>query len=150
MAASLFEVGFIDGKGRFRTDLGNKRIRIGESGGEYVLAYADDTDIGRDIVITEVDLDNLIRAKGAMFAGYTALLEGVGLTLDSLDRILIGGGFGQYINLEKAITIGLFPELPADKFALSGKQFAERGGNGALIQYHAAKGLAFDLRYNQL
>ncbi|MBW1712427.1 MAG: DUF4445 domain-containing protein [Deltaproteobacteria bacterium] len=123
--AALFEAGLIDERGKFQPDLPTDRIREGESGWEYVLAWADDTQIGRDIFLTEVDIDNLIRAKGAMFAGYLTLLEGVGLSMGDLDRVIIAGGFGRYINLEKAITIGLMPELDLDKFTFV--------GNGSLL-----------------
>ena len=120
IVATLFEMGLIDSRGKFRTDLPTDRIRQGESGGEFVVAYADQTAIDRDIVITEVDIDNLIRAKGAMFAGYMTLLESVGLSMADLDRVIIGGGFGQYINLDRAITIGLLPEMPPDRFSFIG------------------------------
>ncbi len=123
--AALFEAGLIDERGKFRTDLNLDRIREGRSGLEYVLAWAEDTQIGRDVFLTEVDIDNLIRAKGAMFAGYMTLLEGVGLSIQDLDRVIIAGGFGRYINLEKAITIGLLPELPLEKFTFV--------GNGSLL-----------------
>ena len=123
--AALFEAGLIDERGKFRTDLNLDRIREGRSGLEYVMAWAEDTQIGRDIFLTEVDIDNLIRAKGAMFAGYMTLLEGVGLSIQDLDRVIIAGGFGRYINLEKAITIGLLPELPLEKFSFV--------GNGSLL-----------------
>ena len=123
--AALFEAGIINERGKFNPDLETDRLREGESGLEYVLVWADDTRIGRDIYLTEVDIDNLLRAKGAMFAGYLTLLEGVGLSLEDLDRVIIAGGFGRYINLEKAITIGLLPELPLEKFTFV--------GNGSLL-----------------
>ncbi len=125
IVATLFEIGLIDEKGKFLLDLPTDRVREGASGLEYVLVWAEDTHIGRDIVLTEVDIDNLIRAKGAMYAGYLTLLEGVGLSVDDLDRVIIAGGFGRYVNLEKAITIGLLPELPLDKFYFV--------GNGSLL-----------------
>jgi uncharacterized 2Fe-2S/4Fe-4S cluster protein (DUF4445 family) len=125
IVAVLFEMGLIDGRGKFRTDLPTGRIREGESGMEFVLAWAVDTAIEKDIVITEVDIDNLIRAKGAMYAGYTTLLESVGLSVGDLDRVIIAGGFGQYLNLKNAITIGLLPELAPDKYSFI--------GNGSLL-----------------
>ena len=125
IVATLFEMGIIDGRGKYRTDLPTNRIRQGESGMEYVLAWADQTDIGRDIVLTEIDIDNLIRAKGAMYAGYTTLLESVGLRIEDLDRVIIAGGFGQYLNFDRAVTIGLLPEMPKDKVAFI--------GNGSLL-----------------
>ena len=92
---------------------------------EYVLAWAKDTQIDRDLVITEVDIDNLIRAKGAMYAGYLTLLNEVGLSMSDLEEVIIAGGFGNYINIEKSITIGLLPDLPLNKFKFI--------GNGSLL-----------------
>jgi uncharacterized 2Fe-2S/4Fe-4S cluster protein (DUF4445 family) len=63
-----------------------------------------------------VDLDNLMRAKGAMYAGYQTLLESVGLTFDDLDRVIMAGNFGAYIDLERAICIGLLPDVDREKF----------------------------------
>jgi len=90
-----------------------------------VLAWAADTQIGRDITLTEIDIDNLMRAKGAMYAAYMTLLEGVGLTIGDLERVILAGGFGQSINLERAIIIGLLPELPLERFTFV--------GNGSLL-----------------
>ncbi len=120
IVAALFEVGMLDEKGRFRGDLPTNRIRHGDSGLEYVLAWAEETQIGQDITLNEIDVENLIRAKGAMFAGYMTLLEGVGLSLENLDRVIIAGGFGRFLNLQAAITIGLLPELPLGKFSYIG------------------------------
>ncbi len=125
IVAALFEAGLIDGRGKFRTDLPTDRIRESENGPEYLLAEAEATDIGRDITLNEIDIDNLMRAKGAMYAGYVTLLEGVGLSVEMLDRVILAGGFGRYVNIEKAITIGLLPELPLSKFSYV--------GNGSLL-----------------
>jgi uncharacterized 2Fe-2S/4Fe-4S cluster protein (DUF4445 family) len=72
-----------------------------------------------------VDIDNLIRAKGAIYSGCQTLLEEVGLSLQDLDRIILAGGFGRYIDLEKAMTIGLLPETEPDKITYI--------GNGSLM-----------------
>jgi uncharacterized 2Fe-2S/4Fe-4S cluster protein (DUF4445 family) len=102
---------------------GNKRgprVRQGEHGPEYVIAWGDETGHGRDIVITKVDIDNLMRAKGAIFAGFTVLAQSIGLDLSMVERVLIGGSFGQYINVEKAVQIGLLPDMPWDRFHFLG------------------------------
>jgi uncharacterized 2Fe-2S/4Fe-4S cluster protein (DUF4445 family) len=90
-----------------------------------VLVWAEDSATGRDIVITEVDIENLIRAKGALFAGCLTLLESVALSFDDVDRIIIAGAFGRYINIEKGKRIGLFPDIPVEKFHFL--------GNGSLL-----------------
>ncbi len=116
IVSELLEVGVIDQQGKFRRTIENDRIREGRDGWEYVLAWKQDSLIGEDIVITEVDLDNLMRAKGAMYAGYQTLLESVGLTFADLDRVIMAGNFGAYIDLERAITIGLLPDVDRDMF----------------------------------
>jgi uncharacterized 2Fe-2S/4Fe-4S cluster protein (DUF4445 family) len=114
--AELLEVGVIDQQGKFNQQLDHPRIRKGYDGYEYVLAWAKDSAVDEDIVITEVDLDNLMRAKGAMYAGYQTLLESVSMTFSDLDRVILAGNFGNYIDLEQAICIGLLPDINREKF----------------------------------
>ncbi len=110
IVARLFETGVIDNRGKFDRTLDTDRIRMGEDVWEYVLVWKDATQIDRDISITEPDIDNLIRAKGAMYSGAQTLLEEVGLTINDIEEVILAGGFGSYIDLEKAMTIGLLPE----------------------------------------
>lgn len=112
----LLGAGIIDQRGKFIDNKRHPRIRKGSDGWEYVIAWSHDTMIGEDIVITEIDLDNLIRAKGAMFAGYQTLLESVGIGFADLDRIILAGNFGAHIDLERAIAIGLLPDIDRDRF----------------------------------
>ncbi len=124
--AEMLIVGIIEPNGKFKQDLGTDRIRKGETGWEYLLATEEQSAEGiDDITITEGDIDNIIRTKGAIYAGCRILLESVGLTFADLDKFIIAGGFGKYINLERAITIGLLPEIEHDKFMFV--------GNGALL-----------------
>jgi uncharacterized 2Fe-2S/4Fe-4S cluster protein (DUF4445 family) len=116
IVAELLEAGIIDQRGKFSDTKKHQRIRKGSDGWEYVIAWSHDTMIGEDIVITEIDLDNLIRAKGAMFAGYQTLLESVGIGFSDLDRIILAGNFGAHIDLERAIAIGLLPDIDRDRF----------------------------------
>lgn len=125
MVATMFEMGVIDNLGKFNRDLKTPRIRQEDGIYEYVLAWADETQIGRDIALTEPDVDNLIRAKGAMYSGCQTLLESVGLTMNDLDHIILAGGFGSYIDLDKAMVIGLLPEIDPDKVTFV--------GNGSLM-----------------
>jgi uncharacterized 2Fe-2S/4Fe-4S cluster protein (DUF4445 family) len=120
LLSEMFITGMIDKAGNLNFDLGSPRIRQGEHGPEYVIAWGNQTEHGHDIVITEVDIDNLIRAKGAIYAGFTVLAQSVGIDLRMVERVLIGGSFGQYINIEKAIQIGLLPDLPWDRFHFLG------------------------------
>jgi uncharacterized 2Fe-2S/4Fe-4S cluster protein (DUF4445 family) len=118
--AEMYLCGVIDQKGNIREDLGSKRVRRGESGLEYVLVWRVESAVNKEIVITEVDLDNLIRAKAAIYAGFATLLAQMNLSFGDLDRLYIAGGFGRYIDVERAITIGMLPDLPVDKFVFLG------------------------------
>jgi uncharacterized 2Fe-2S/4Fe-4S cluster protein (DUF4445 family) len=92
---------------------------------EYVLAWKDVSGIDRDVVLTEIDIDNLIRAKGAMYSGAMTLLKEVGLNIQDLDRIIMSGGFGNQVDLEKCMVIGLLPEINPEKVIFI--------GNGSLL-----------------
>ncbi len=120
LMASLFRTGLVDKAGKYRRDLKHPRLREGEEGFEYILVFKEESATGQDIVFTENDIENLIRAKGAMFAGYQILLESVGLSINELERVFLAGTFGSYIDLEDAITIGLLPDLPRDRFYFLG------------------------------
>jgi uncharacterized 2Fe-2S/4Fe-4S cluster protein (DUF4445 family) len=112
----LLEAGVIDKRGKFDASQKHPRIRRGPDGWEFVIAWAHDSMIGVDIVITEIDLDNLIRAKAAMFAGYQTLLESVGIGFNDVDRVILAGNFGAHIDLERAICIGLLPDIERERF----------------------------------
>ncbi len=144
LLAELFITGVIDRSGKLATttprkgaktqreELGDfaslrevkERVRDGAHGAEYVVAWADETATGQDIVLTKVDIDNLLRAKAAIYAGYTVLCQSVGVDPADVEQVLIGGAFGQYINIEKAIQIGLLPDLPWERFQFLGNTSA--------------------------
>ncbi|MBN1978212.1 MAG: DUF4445 domain-containing protein [Anaerolineae bacterium] len=126
LLAEMFVSGVIDKSGNIRLDLAGfskparSRVREGEHGAEYVVAWADESATGEDIAITAVDIDNLMRAKAAIYAGFSILARSVGLSLADVERVLIGGAFGQYINVENAIQIGLLPDKPFESFQFLG------------------------------
>jgi uncharacterized 2Fe-2S/4Fe-4S cluster protein (DUF4445 family) len=137
LLAEMFMTGIIDKAGNLNTHLNTGRIREGEQGLEYVLAWPGETAHGKPISITRVDIDNLIRAKGAIYAGYQVLAGSVGVPLEMIEQMLIGGSFGKYINVEKAVQIGLLPDLPWEQFHFLGNTSA-RGAYYALLD-HAAR-----------
>ena len=96
---------------------------------------------GQDIALTKVDIDNLLRAKAAIYAGFSVLVKSVGLSFDDVEQVLIGGSFGQYINVEKAIQIGLLPDMPWDRFRYLGNT-AARGAYMALLNSDARQRIA--------
>ncbi len=124
IVATLFEHGIINPSGKFN-NLGTPRIRKGRSGQEYVLAWEDECAADHDIVLNEVDIDNFIRAKAAIFAGVSTLLDQVGLQVSDLEQVILAGGFGSFIDLDSAMTVGLLPEVDPDKILYV--------GNGSLM-----------------
>ena len=125
LVAGLFEQGVIDHSGKFSRNLDSDRIREGRSGYEYVLVWARESGTGRDIALNEVDIENFIRAKAAIYAGVKTLVEEVGLTVSDLQQIILAGGFGSYIDLDAAMTVGLLPEVDAERILYV--------GNGSLM-----------------
>jgi uncharacterized 2Fe-2S/4Fe-4S cluster protein (DUF4445 family) len=120
LIAELLRAGIVDRSGRFGTEPGNPRIRATGDEPAYVLAFADQTPMQEDIVFTASDLRNLVYSKGAVYAGFTTLLGEAGMDFSMVERVIITGGFGQYLNIEQAITIGLLPDIARDKFAYLG------------------------------
>jgi uncharacterized 2Fe-2S/4Fe-4S cluster protein (DUF4445 family) len=114
--SELFFAGVIDQKGKFIGDLAAKRIKVEDEGPEFILHRGE----LRDIVLTEVDIENIIRAKAAIYAGVSLLLKEVGLSLDIVERVYIAGGFGNYLDVDKAIILGMLPDLPKEKFRFIG------------------------------
>jgi uncharacterized 2Fe-2S/4Fe-4S cluster protein (DUF4445 family) len=141
LLAEMFLTGVIDKSGNVNLALPTPRVRTGEHGPEYVIVWADEARDGRDIAITHVDIDNLLRAKAAIYAGFTVLAESVGVPLSTVEQVLIGGSFGKYINVEKAVEIGLLPDMPWDRFHFLGNT-AVRGAYLALLDRSARARIA--------
>ncbi len=133
LLAEMFITGVVDKSGNFNHTLDTPRIRQGEHGDEYVVAWASETDHGRDIVITRPDIDNLLRAKAAIYAGFASLAQSVGVSMSDVSQMFIGGAFGQYLNVEKSVQIGLLPDMPWDKFHFLGNT-SIRGAYMALLR----------------
>jgi uncharacterized 2Fe-2S/4Fe-4S cluster protein (DUF4445 family) len=123
--SALLETRLIDQNGKFRREISTERLRNGADGYEYVLAWKDETRIQEDIAINEIDIENLIRTKAAIYAGCKVLLDSVGLGFKDLDQVIIAGGFGRHLDVGKAIFIGLLPEIDVGKYMFV--------GNGSLL-----------------
>ncbi len=125
--AELFRAEIVDSRGRFRKGLESRRVREGESGWEYVIAWAEETSIGRDIPITQQDVRQIQLAKAALFTAARTLLKRS--NLQSPDKIILAGGFGSYIDKEKAMLIGLIPDCELQNVYAVGNA----AGDGARI-----------------
>ena len=125
--AELFRAGIVDSRGRFKKGLESARVREGENGWEYVIAWAEETSIGRDIPMTQQDVRQIQLAKSALFVAARTLLKRS--NLQTPDKIILAGGFGSYIDKEKAMLIGLIPDCELDRVYAVGNA----AGDGARI-----------------
>ncbi len=125
--AELFRAGIVDSRGKFKKNLETNRIRQGESGWEYVVAWAEETSIGRDIPMTQQDVRQIQLAKAALFTAARTLLKRFGL--QDPDKVILAGGFGSFIDKEKAMLIGLIPDCVLENVYAVGNA----AGDGARI-----------------
>ena len=119
LLAELFTSGFIDRSGGLNSHK-DKRVREKNGELEFVLISADQSATGEDLVITQPDIDNLMRAKAAIFAAISILMGFLDLEFEDVQRVYLAGGFGNYLDKESALTIGLIPDLSLEKVQFVG------------------------------
>mgnify|MGYP002249621834 FL=1 len=94
-----------------------KRIKHDKYGmGSYILAFEEEAGSVKDVEITEVDIDNFIRAKGAIFSAIRTMLTSLDFDVSMIDDVYVAGGIGSGINMQNAVNIGMFPDIPIEKF----------------------------------
>ncbi|MBI5829781.1 MAG: DUF4445 domain-containing protein [Chloroflexi bacterium] len=125
--AEMFRVGILEAKGKFALGVESLRIRSGEFGQEYVIAWAGETSIGRDIPITMRDVRQIQLAKAALYVAARILLREMGIRRP--DKIILAGGFGSYIDRTKAMILGMIPDCPLENVYAIGNA----AGDGARI-----------------
>ena len=137
VVAELFRTGIINGKGKFNRE--GDRIRHDEYGiGRYILEFAENTAGSRDVSINEVDIDNFIRAKGAIFSAVMSLITPLGFTTEDLEYVMVAGGIGSGIDIQNAIRIGMLPSLPPEKYSYIGNSSLS-GAYAMLVSHDAEK-----------
>jgi uncharacterized 2Fe-2S/4Fe-4S cluster protein (DUF4445 family) len=141
LISEMFLTGILDKRGQIDRSLDTPRVRGGEHGDEYVVVMAGENGADYDIAVTRVDIDNLLRAKAAIYAGFEVLADRVGVPLEAVERVLVGGSFGKYINVEKAVDIGLLPDMPWERFDFLGNT-SIRGAYLALVDRDARAAVA--------
>lgn len=119
LVAGLFEAGWIDRSGRLHPEA-SPRVRERDGLWEFVVVPAQRTGTGKEIIITQADIENLLSAKAAIYAGAHILMKALDLDFTDLDRVLLAGGFGNYLEREKAVALGLIPDLPLEKIRFVG------------------------------
>ena len=119
MISELFRTGIINARGLFARE-GKRILRDAHGMGRYVLAFPEESETGREVSLNEVDIDNFIRAKGAIFSAIDTLLQSVDMTPDCIDKGYVAGGIGSGINMKNAVNIGMFPDVELEKFQYIG------------------------------
>ena len=115
LISELYRCGIINAKGLFVRE--GKRVRRDSHGmGRYVVAFPEESETEREVSLNEVDIDNFIRAKGAIFSAIDTLLKSVDMSVEMIDRVYVAGGIGSGINMKNAVNIGMFPDVDIEKF----------------------------------
>ena len=119
MISELFRTGIINARGIFARE-GRRILHDAHGMGRYVLAFPEESETGREVSLNEVDIDNFIRAKGAIFSAIDTLLQSVDMTVDMIDKVYVAGGIGSGINMKNAVNIGMLPDVELEKFQYIG------------------------------
>jgi len=106
--------------GKFDLSLTDRRLFTDAEGPQYILAFPEETETGQAITITETDIANLIKSKGAVFAAIKSLMDYIGMKFDQLQAIYLAGGFGSSLRIDKAIAIGLLPDVEENRIQFIG------------------------------
>jgi len=141
LLSEAFLTGILDKAGNVKLTLPTKRVREGAHGAEYVVTWGTDSETGQDIVLSRVDIDNLLRAKAAIYAGFTVLADRVEIPLETVAKVQVGGSFGKYINVEKAVQIGLLPDVAWEQFEFLGNT-SIKGAYLALLDWQKRQQIA--------
>lgn len=120
LLAELFLTGWIDAAGKLNRDKASPAVQIDGRNGKYIIVPAEKTESGKAIMISEMDIENIVRAKAAIYSACALMLDQLGMDFPDLDNIYIAGGFGRFLNLDKAKVLGLIPDLPTEKFKYIG------------------------------
>lgn len=125
----------VDGEGKFHLSPHNQRVLEKDGEIRFLLAPGGETEDGREIVITQSDISHLVRSKGAVFAAIKSLMDYVGLNFDAIDTFYVAGGFGSYLDIPKAIGIGLLPDIDQSRIRFVGNS-SLMGARMCLLSAH--------------
>jgi uncharacterized 2Fe-2S/4Fe-4S cluster protein (DUF4445 family) len=120
IVAHLYRLEVIDSRGKFREGVTSRRLISKNGKKEFVIAWASETAINKDITVNGKDINEFILAKTAIATGISILLKHAGLTVEDIGKIYIAGSFGTYINVENAMKVGLLPKTSPGKYIFVG------------------------------
>ena len=143
--SELFRCGIINARGLFSRE--GERVKRDHHGmGRYVLATAEESETGREISINEVDIDNFIRAKGAIFSAIDTLLKSVDMPVEAIEKVYVAGGIGSGINMKNSVNIGMLPDVDLEKYAYIGN--SSLTGAYAMVMSDEAKAKCAEVATN--
>lgn len=143
--SELFSAGIINPKGKIVKE--GERIRRDKYGmGSYVLAFAKDAGADKNVEITEVDIDNFIRAKGAIFSAIRTMLASLEFDISMIENVYVAGGIGSGINMKNAVNIGMFPDIPLELFHYIGN--SSLAGAYTMLLSNAAEKKTYEIAGN--
>ncbi len=151
LIAELMAERIIDQSGKF-VMMDHPHVRVVDDVAEFVVASEAEAEGGKAVVLTEDDIGNLIKSKGAILAAMRILIENLGLGFDDLDNLFVAGGFGAHLDIEKAVMIGLLPDIPKEKIRFIGNS-SVAGSRLGLLSTHAfrkAEAIAKQMTYFEL
>jgi len=125
LMAGLFTAGLVDERGKFVLPSPSPRVAVRGDLPCFIVAEAAQTALGEEILFSQADLDNLMLSKAAMYTMLTVMTEAAGIAFDELDRFFIAGAFGAYVAADKAVTIGMVPDIPLERYRLLGNSSLE-------------------------
>lgn len=137
--SEMLQASIIDQSGKF-TDLEHPAVQMVEDRPEFVIAPGTETQTGQPVSVTEDDIGNLIKSKAAILAAMKVLLESLGMSFRDLHKIYVAGGFGAHLDIEKAVIIGLLPDIPKERIEFIGNS-SLAGARLALLSVHALRKL---------
>ncbi|MBN1459708.1 MAG: DUF4445 domain-containing protein [Armatimonadetes bacterium] len=138
--ATLLRAGVIDRAGRVNLGFPSRRVRVRNERPEFVFVWGEEVGRSDDISLGEDGIQNLMRSKAAVYAGAETLLESLGLEAGSVEQILVAGAFGNYLDAESAVTIGLLPDVPLDRIRFVGNTSVS-GARLSLLDRGARQGM---------
>jgi len=138
VVAEMLKAGVMDTSGKILSGIDNPRVRQGPNGQEFVIAYQQETSIGEDIVVTQLDVREVQKAKAAIYTGASIAMKRAGVARENLEKVFIAGAFGTYVDPASAKAIGMYPDVSFEKIIQIGNA-AGTGARMALLSKKARK-----------
>ena len=129
--AAMLKSGIINKYGLINTKLNNRRIRT-DGAPQYVLSWKDENDAGRDIAVTQHDVQEIQLAKAAIYSGATILMKHLHVEPSEIQKVYLAGAFGTYVDPQSAVTVGMYPDVPLERVQFVGNA-AGSGARMALL-----------------